>query len=79
MLCEYKNFFGKVGEGIHSYRIFNIAIIDTLLTIIVGYVIYLMFPKLNLWFILFTLFLIGIFLHHLFCVKTTINKLLFGQ
>ena len=78
MLCEYKNFFGKVGEGIHSYRIFNIAIIDTLLTIIVGYVIYVMFPKLNLWFILFTLFLIGIILHHLFCVKTTINKLLFG-
>jgi len=23
MFCEYKNIFGKVGEGVHSYRIFT--------------------------------------------------------
>ena len=34
MLCQYKDIFGKVGEGIHSYRFFNIAIADVLLTIL---------------------------------------------
>ena len=28
MFCEYKDIFGKVGEGVHSYRIFNIAIVN---------------------------------------------------
>ena len=40
MLCQYKNIFGKVNEGIHSYRIFNIAIVDVLLTILLSFIIY---------------------------------------
>jgi hypothetical protein len=47
MLCQYKNIFGEVNKGVHSYRIFNIAIVDVLLTIIGAYVIYLFFPKIN--------------------------------
>ena len=31
MYCKYKDIFGKVGSGIHSYRIANIAIVDVLL------------------------------------------------
>jgi accessory gene regulator protein AgrB len=38
-LCKYKNMFGKPGEGAHSFRIFNIAIIDVLLTILLAFVI----------------------------------------
>ena len=34
MLCAYKDMFGKVGEGIHSYRIANIAVADIIFTII---------------------------------------------
>ena len=33
MYCKYKDIFGKPNEGIHSFRIFNISVIDTLLTI----------------------------------------------
>ena len=77
MLCEYKNLFGKVGEGIHSYRIFNIAIVDTLLTILAAFIIYLFFPRYGFIFILLFLFILGIILHHVFCVRTTIDKLLF--
>ena len=44
MLCEYKNMLGKVGEGVHSIRIFNIAIVDVLLTIIGAYIIHLFAP-----------------------------------
>lgn len=76
-LCKYKNIFGKVGKGVHSIRIFNIAIVDVLLTLLVAFFIKYIFPKWNFWIILFCLFLSGIFLHRLFCVKTTIDKLLF--
>lgn len=27
-LCEYKDIFGIPNEGVHSYRLFNIAIVD---------------------------------------------------
>ena len=77
-LCKYKNLFGKVGKGIHSIRIYNIAVIDVLITIIAAYLLSLLFPKYNFLFILFFLFLLGIFFHRIFCVKTTIDKLLFN-
>ena len=77
-LCKYKNLFGKVGKGIHSIRIYNIAVIDVFITIIAAYLLSLLFPKYNFLFILFFLFLLGIFFHRIFCVKTTIDKLLFN-
>jgi uncharacterized membrane protein YcaP (DUF421 family) len=77
MLCQYKDILGKPGKGIHSYRIFNIAIVDVLLTIIGAYIIYLFFPKINYFVILILLFLLGIILHKIFCVRTTIDKYLF--
>jgi uncharacterized membrane protein len=77
MLCQYKNLLGVSGKGIHSYRIFNIAIADVTLTIIGAYLISWGF-KLNFWLVLIILFLLGIILHNIFCVKTTIDKLIFG-
>ena len=32
--CKYKDALGKPKEGLHSYRVFNISIIDVLLTFI---------------------------------------------
>jgi hypothetical protein len=78
MLCKYKDILGKVGKGIHSYRIFNIAIMDVIFTIIAAFLIHLFIPKYNFYFILILLFLSGIFLHRLFCVKTTIDRFLFN-
>jgi len=78
MLCKYKNIFGKVGQGIHSYRIFNIAIVDVLLTLLATFIVHLFLPKYSFFFILFVLFILGIILHRLFCVKTTVDKFLFG-
>jgi len=78
-LCKYKDILGKVGQGIHSYRIFNIAIVDVLFTVLGAYIIYLFVPKYpySFFYILSGLFLLGIILHRLFCVRTTIDKLLF--
>jgi hypothetical protein len=78
MLCQYKNLLGKVGEGVHSYRIANLAVVDILLTILLAFFIYLMFPMYHFGYILLTVFLLGIVLHRIFCVKTTIDKWIFG-
>jgi len=77
MYCKYRDIFGKVGNGLHSYRIFNIAIIDVLLTVLGAYYIHLQVPNNSFDYILLVLFLLGIVLHRLFCVRTTIDKLIF--
>ena len=75
--CKYKDLFGKPGQGVHSYRIFNIAIVDVILTILGAFIISY-FMKFNFATTLLVLFLLGIILHRLFCVRTTIDKLLFN-
>lgn len=74
-LCQYKNIFGKPKEGVHSYRIFNVAIVDVILTILAA-VLISFFGKFSFIKTCFILFLLGIILHHLFCVNTTFGKLL---
>jgi len=75
-LCKYKNILGKPNKGIHSYRIFNIAIADVIMTFIASFLISYFF-NFPFFIILIILFILGIILHRIFCVKTTIDKLLF--
>lgn len=75
-LCRYKNMFGKPGTGAHSYRIFNIAIVDVLLTILSGILIAYFF-RISFIKTTIVLFLLGIFMHRIFCVRTTVDKWLF--
>jgi len=77
-LCKYKNILGVPGQGPHSYRIFNIAIVDVILTIILAYIISYLF-KISFVKTSIILFILGILLHRLFCVRTTIDKLLFNE
>ena len=75
-LCKYKNALGVPGKGIHSYRLFGVAIADVIMTIIGAILISFSF-KTNLMYTIICLFLLGIFLHRLFCVRTTVDKVLF--
>ena len=76
-LCKYKNLFGKPNTGLHSFRIFNIAIVDLILTIFAAYLFSILF-KISFLYSFTALFVMGIIMHHIFCVKTTIDKLIFG-
>jgi hypothetical protein len=79
-LCPFKAYseiFGKPNQGVHSYRILDLAIADIIMTIIGAIIISLIF-KINFFLTLIFLFLLGIVLHRLFCVNTTINKMIFG-
>ncbi len=78
MLCEYKNILGEVRKGVHSVRLFDIAIIDVLLTFVSAYIICMVFPELNLPMVTVSLFGLGIILHRLFCVRTKIDTLIFN-
>lgn len=75
-LCQYKNILGKVGKGIHSLRFMGVAIVDVLLTILGSYMLSSIFNW-NFWITLIIVFILGIILHRVFCVRTTIDKLLF--
>lgn len=75
-LCKYKNIFGEPGKGAHQYRIFNIAIVDFTLTVLLAYVISY-FSGISLMHVIPGTFLLGIVLHRLFCVRTTVDKILF--
>lgn len=89
-LCQYKNIFGAPGTGIHKYRIFNVAIVDVVVTLLIAALItwiwYKKSPKKNKkhvgWVLLGVsvgLFIIGVVAHRLFCVDTTVDKKLFGK
>jgi len=75
-LCKYKDIFGKPNTGAHKFRIYNIAVIDVLATLFVGYILSWYFHW-NLWITLGGLFLSGIIIHRLFCVRTTVDKFIF--
>jgi len=75
MLCKYKDIFGKPKKGIHSYRIFNIAIVDTLLTIVLAFIISYSFKK-TFFLVFLILMIISIIVHKIFCVETTLTNLI---
>ena len=75
-LCKYQNSLGIPNQGVHSYRLFGVAIVDVIFTII-GAMIISYFSNRSFVYTLIFLFLLGIILLRLFCVRTTIDKLLF--
>ena len=68
--------FGKPNQGIHSYRLFGLAIVDVVMTIVGAYVISYVF-RVSFVITLCIVFILGILLHRYFNVRTTIDKMLF--
>lgn len=80
-LCPYtrllKPIFGEpTNTGMRKYRIFGISIMDVAVVVIICYIISF-YLKYNFWITLVIVFLLGIIVHRIFCVRTTIDKLLF--
>lgn len=74
MICEYKDILGIPGKGIHTH-VFGIAIADVVMTFIGAFFISRL-TKISLMYTTIALFLFGIFLHRLFCVRTVVDILL---
>ena len=77
-LCRYKDIFGRPREGAHSYRIFDIAVVDVAATVVLAFIIARLFG-LSFWKSLVALFIIGIVSHRVFCVRTTVDKWVFPK
>lgn len=75
-LCKYKDALGIPNQGLHSYRFLNLAIVDVIMTFLAAILLSYFF-KISLLYTSIFLFSLGIILHRLFCVRTTIDKLLF--
>ena len=78
MSCPYRNVFGREGEGIHSFRIFGLAVVDLLATLaaalLLSYLskvsVFIMFPA---------LIILAVGVHRVFCVNTALNVKIFGH
>ena len=77
MLCKYKDVLGRPNEGVHSWRVFDIAIVDVALTLVAAALIAAYF-HLPVWQPALALFVLGIVAHRVFCVRTTVDKWLFN-
>ena len=60
MLCKYRNIFGEPAKGIHSFRIFGIAIVDLVATILIAYLLTKVMD-IPFWFALLFFIVLGIF------------------
>uniref|UniRef100_A0A6C0JJB3 Uncharacterized protein n=1 Tax=viral metagenome TaxID=1070528 RepID=A0A6C0JJB3_9ZZZZ len=75
-LCKYKDSLGIPNEGAHKHY-YGVAMFDTVGTIVVGIILSFLF-KWNTILTIAVLFILGIILHRLFCVRTTVDKILFS-
>ena len=75
-LCKYKNSRGIPNEGVHKHY-FGVAMFDVIGTIVFGLILSFLF-KWNIFLTITILFILGIVLHHVFCVRTTVDKILFS-
>jgi len=75
-LCKYKDLFGKPNEGLRKYRIGGIAMLDTVVVILIG-IVFSYMTGFRLLPTLAILFISGIIVHRLFCVRSGIDRILF--
>lgn len=78
MFCPYRHVFGEERKGFHSFRIFDIAVGDLLLTILLAFSVSKAYNT-NFFTTLFITLVIAVFIHRLFCVNTKINTIIFGK
>ena len=79
-LCPYKNLIGEPKQGIHSTRVMDIAIMDVVISLFGAYLLSILLPyKHAFLYAIFIVFGLGIVLHRLFCVRTTVDKWLFTE
>lgn len=73
MMCQYKELFGKPNEGVHKYRLFGVAAVDLIGTIVIAWLVARWIKK-SFWIVFVSAMAIAVLLHKLFCVKTALNE-----
>lgn len=76
MLCAYRSIFGDPGAGAHRHRVFGLAAVDVAGTLALAWTVRRA-SGLSFAVALAAVWALGIALHRLFCVRTTVDALLF--
>ena len=77
MACPFKDIFGKPREGPHSYRILDVAVVDTALTFLLALFLQkVFFENYSFLKVLAVTFIMGEVMHWYFCVDTKIIQML---
>ena len=75
-LCQYQHMFGEPNQGIHRFRLGGIAVVDVLFTLMGAFFLSFLM-RWNVVLVTIGMFVLGIIMHRLFCVRTTVDRLLF--
>jgi len=77
MSCPFKDIFGKPREGPHSYRILDVAVVDTVLTVLLALVLQkIFFQNISFLKVFAWTFIIGEVMHWYFCVDSKVIQIL---
>jgi hypothetical protein len=76
-MCKYRDALGVPGRGVHAWRVGGVAIVDVILTVVAAGII-AWISEWNFWCVLGGLVVLGILMHRIFCVRTTVDRLLFS-
>lgn len=76
-LCKYKDALGQPNTGLHSIRFMGVAIFDVVFVLVCAILIAQSFhwPYIPT---IIGVYILGVIVHRLFCVRTAVDKLLFG-
>ena len=76
LLCRYASAGGSPGEGVHVH-VLGVAAFDVAGTLLAAWLLARAFRQ-PFWAWALGLFALGVLAHRLFCVRTTVDRLLFG-
>lgn len=77
-LCAHKDVLGVPGKGVHSLRVGGFALVDILGSFGLAWLLH-RWTGLGFGASCLLVFGLGIALHRLFCVSTTLDHMLFGR
>lgn len=78
MSKQKMGFCGAPRTGIHSYRIFDFAVVDIVLSLLLAALI-TYGTKLSFWFSIPLVFATGIIVHRALGIETKLNSIIFGN
>lgn len=78
-LCRFQHSLGRPGEGVHALRLGPVALVDVLFTLLAAWLLHRwVWPRTAFWIVALLLWLLGVLAHRLFCVRTAVDRWLFG-
>jgi len=77
MSCPFKDIFGKPREGPHAWRVLDVAVVDSLLTVLLALILQkIFFQNFSFLKVLVWTFIIGELTHWYFCVDSKVIQML---